>query len=47
MSVLKKIRKFYKSSDENKVQIHELIGFILVPIIVMMILYVGVLVFWK
>jgi hypothetical protein len=47
MSVLKKIRKFYKSSDENKVQIHEMVGFILIPIIVMMILYVCVLKFWK
>jgi hypothetical protein len=47
MSVLKKIRKFYQRSDENKVQVHELVGFILIPIIVMMILYVGVIVFWK
>lgn len=47
MSVFNKIRKFYKRSDENKVQVHELVGFILIPIMAMMILYVGVLVFWK
>ncbi len=47
MSILKKIRRFYRRSDENKVQVFEVAGFILIPIIVMMILYVGVLVFWK
>jgi Ca2+/Na+ antiporter len=45
--MFKKLRKFYKRSNENKIQISELIGSILIPVIVLLVLYVCVLYFWK
>jgi hypothetical protein len=46
MSVFKRIHKFYKSTEENKTQVHQLVGFIVIPIVVLMILYICVLKFW-
>jgi hypothetical protein len=47
MSLLKKIRRFYNKSEENKMQVFELIGFIGMPVLVLFLLYVGVLLFLK
>jgi hypothetical protein len=46
MSMFKKIKKFYKRSSENETQTHMLLGFIVIPVIVLLLLYFGMLVFW-
>ena len=45
MLLIKKLKKFYKSSNENKTQVHMLLGFIVIPIIVLLLLYVCMLLF--
>lgn len=46
MPIFKKFKKFYQSSAENRIQIHLFLGFVIVPIIGMSILYILVRVFW-
>lgn len=46
MLLLKKLKAFYRSSVENRMQIHLFLGFVIIPIIGMTILYVCVRLFW-
>ncbi|WP_165481484.1 hypothetical protein [Legionella erythra] len=46
MSLLAKFKKFYKSSAENRIQIHLFLGFVIIPVIGMTLLYLFVLIFW-
>lgn len=46
MSLIKKFKKFYNSSSENRTQIHLFLGFVIIPIIGMSILYIFVRIFW-
>ena len=40
MSIFKKIKKFYAKSDENKIQLAEMIGIGVIPPLVLAILYI-------
>lgn len=46
MSIFKKFKKFYRSSAENRIQIYLFLGFVIIPVIGMTILYIYVNVFW-
>lgn len=46
MSLFKKLKKLYRSSSENKTQIHLFLGFVIIPIIGMTCLYILVRVYW-
>lgn len=46
MSLLQKFKKFYRASAENRIQIHLFLGFVIVPVIGMTLLYIFVKVFW-
>lgn len=46
MSLLKRFKKFYRSSAENRIQIHVFLGFVIIPIIGMTLLYIFVRAFW-
>ncbi|CAM4493398.1 MAG: hypothetical protein LEGION0403_FIIPPAGN_00468 [Legionella sp.] len=46
MSLLKRFKKFYQSSAENRIQIHVFLGFVIIPIIGMALLYIFVRTFW-
>jgi phage shock protein PspC (stress-responsive transcriptional regulator) len=36
----KKLKEFYKASNENKIQLFNILAFIVVPIAIMIILYI-------
>jgi hypothetical protein len=40
MSLLQKIKKFYVRSPENRMQFFEILGFIVVPIVCLAILFI-------
>jgi len=46
MSLFKKIKKLYRFSSENRTQIHLFLGFVIIPVIGMTILYIYVRLFW-
>lgn len=46
LSVFKKFLKFYKASEENRMQFYLLLAFIVVPIVGMSLLYIWISVFW-
>lgn len=46
MSFLKKLKAFYQKSPENRTQIHVFLGFVIVPVVGMSILYIVVRIFW-
>ncbi len=46
MLLFKKLKKFYKASPENKRQIHVFLGFLVIPVIGMTLLYLYVVFFW-
>jgi hypothetical protein len=46
MSLFKKFKKFYRASSENRIQLHLFLGFVIVPVIGMSILYILVRLFW-
>ncbi|HHF7345131.1 MULTISPECIES: hypothetical protein [Legionella] len=46
MSVFKKLKKFYQASAENRTQIHVFLGFLVIPVIGMSLLYAYVCIFW-
>ncbi len=46
MSIFKKFKKFYKASAENRIQIHLFLGFVIIPVLGMSILYLLVRIFW-
>lgn len=46
MSLFKKFKKFYRASAENRIQTHVFLGFVIIPIIGMALLYIWVHLFW-
>ncbi|SFL72741.1 hypothetical protein [Legionella jamestowniensis] len=46
MSIWQRLKKFYNASSENKTQIHVFLGFVIVPVIGMSLLYLYVNLFW-
>lgn len=46
MRLMKKLIKLYRSSSENRIQMHLFIGFVILPVIGMTLLYVFVRLFW-
>lgn len=46
MSILNKFKKFYRASAENRRQIHLFLGFVIIPVLGMSLLYIWVRVFW-
>lgn len=46
MSILKKLKDFYNASPENRIQFYVFLGFIVIPIVGMSLLYILVRVFW-
>ncbi len=46
MALLKKLRKFYRASAENRIQTHVFLAFLIIPVIGMITLYVWVNLFW-
>lgn len=45
MSLIKKFKKFYRS-PENRIQFHLFLGFVIVPVVGMTLLYLYVITFW-
>ncbi len=46
MSIFKRFKEFYRASAENRVQIYVFLGFLVIPIIGMSLLYIWVRLFW-
>lgn len=46
MTLFEKFKKFYRASAENRIQTHVFLGFIIIPVVGMSILYICVRVFW-
>lgn len=46
MSFIKKFKRFYQSSVENRIQILVFLAFVIIPVIGMAGLYIWVNVFW-
>lgn len=46
MSLFKRFKKFYRASAENRIQVHVFLGFVIIPIIGMTLLYIFVRTFW-
>ncbi|MBN9231128.1 MAG: hypothetical protein J0I93_09770 [Legionella sp.] len=46
MRLWKKFLKFYHSSAENRIQIHVFLGFVIIPVIGMICLYLWVTHYW-
>lgn len=46
MKLLERFKKFYKASAENRIQFYVFLGFVIIPIIGMSILYICVQLFW-
>ncbi|WP_203456642.1 hypothetical protein [Legionella sp. MW5194] len=46
MSLLAKVKEYYRASAENRLQIHLFLGFVIIPVIGMTLLYLFVLIFW-
>ena len=46
MSIFKKFMKFYQASSENRTQIHLFLGFLIIPVVGMTVLYIWVRIFW-
>jgi hypothetical protein len=44
--LVKKISKKYHSSDENEIQFHTILGFLVLPVIVLIVLFILVMVFY-
>lgn len=45
MSLFKKLKNFYNESPENKTQVYVFLGFVVIPIVGMMLLYIVVRIF--
>lgn len=45
MSMFKKLKNFYHASPENRTQCHVFLGFVVIPIVGMSILYIVVRIF--
>jgi hypothetical protein len=46
MSLLERFKKFYRASAENRTQIRIFMGFVIIPVIAMTVLYIWVRLFW-
>lgn len=46
MSLLQKFKKFYRASAENRIQFYVFLGFVVIPVVGMSILYICVRTFW-
>ncbi|WP_419418453.1 hypothetical protein ACNVED_07760 [Legionella sp. D16C41] len=46
MSIFKKLIKFYRQSPENRIQLILFLGFVILPIFGMTVLYILVRLFW-
>lgn len=46
MSLLQRFKNFYRASAENRTQIRIFIGFVIIPVISMTVLYIWVRIFW-
>ncbi|MDR3490913.1 MAG: hypothetical protein P4M12_02580 [Gammaproteobacteria bacterium] len=46
MSILNKIVEFYKKSPENRLQFFILLGFFIVPLVALSLLYIIVMIFY-
>ena len=46
MSIIAKLKKFYRASSENKTQVIVFLGFMIIPVIGMTALYILVRVLW-
>lgn len=46
MNLLRKLKKYYRASSENRIQIHLFLGFVIIPVIGMTVLYICVRMFW-
>ncbi|WP_165481419.1 hypothetical protein [Legionella brunensis] len=46
MSLFKQFKKFYNASSENKTQVRVFLGFVIVPVVGMTLLYIYVNAFW-
>lgn len=46
MTILQKLKQFYRASAENRRQLHLLFAFLIIPLIGMSLLYVYVNLFW-
>ncbi|CEG58397.1 hypothetical protein [Legionella fallonii] len=46
MSIFKRFKKFYRASAENRIQIYVFLGFVVIPIVGMSLLYIWVRLFW-
>ena len=45
MNLLRKLKKYYRTSSENRIQIHLFLGFVIIPVIGMTVLYICVRMF--
>jgi hypothetical protein len=45
MNLLRKLKKYYRASSENRIQIHLFLGFVIIPVIGMTVLYICVRMF--
>ena len=46
MSIFKRFKEFYRASAENRIQTYVFLGFLVIPIIGMSLLYIWVRLFW-
>lgn len=46
MSIWKRFKNFYRASAENRIQVHVFLGFVVIPVIGMSLLYIFVRLFW-
>lgn len=46
MSLFEQFKKFYRASAENRIQLHLFLGFLIIPVIGMTLLYIFVKLFW-
>lgn len=46
MSLFKRLKKFYQASAENRIQIYLFLGFVIIPVLGMTVLYIWVNLFW-
>ncbi|CEK11260.1 hypothetical protein [Legionella hackeliae] len=46
MSIFQRLKKFYNASPENRTQILVFLGFVIVPVVGMSLLYLYVNIFW-
>ena len=43
---LQRFKKFYRASAENRIQLYLLLGFLIIPIVGMTLLYIFVQLYW-